>query len=154
MGGAAFAVVGHLPIPRADFAAVRAAGIVYLVGGYDGSSLTERVLATRDGTTFRTVARLTPVRYPAVAAVGTKIYVLGGEWNGTASNAIQVVDTGMGRSSLIGVFPVAATKASAFTLGGDLSRGRSAAAPHRLTFCASTWPPIGSRLGFVAERVR
>ena len=62
-------VVGHLPQPRADLAAVTIGSTVYLVGGYDGTNATRDVLATTDGVQFRTVAQLpVGVRYPAVAA--------------------------------------------------------------------------------------
>jgi outer membrane protein assembly factor BamB len=120
-GGGAFTIIGHLPAPRADFGAVTLGDTAYLVGGYDGTSPAQDVLATTDGTSFRTIARLaTPVRYPALAARGQTIYVFGGEWNGVASSAVQAIDTATGQASNVGTLPSARTQASAFTLDGAL----------------------------------
>jgi hypothetical protein len=121
VGGGPFRIAGRLPTPRADFAAVTIDRTAFLVGGYDGAAPTLDVLATTDGSSFRTIARLTrPVRYPAVAAEGANIYVFGGEWNGIESNAVQLIDTRTGRTSQLGVLPVTRTQASAFNLGGTL----------------------------------
>jgi outer membrane protein assembly factor BamB len=114
-------LVGRLPRPRADFAAVVVDGTAYLVGGYDGSAPAPDVLATTDGITYRTVAQLpVDVRYPAVTASGRTIYVFGGEWAGVPSNAIQAIDTQTGRASVIGRLSAARTQASAFTLSGHV----------------------------------
>jgi outer membrane protein assembly factor BamB len=112
-------VVAHLPQPRADLAATTVGGTAYLVGGYDGVTPSRDVLATTDGVTFRVVAELSRgVRYPAVTALGSVIYVFGGEWAGVPSTAIQAIDTRTGRVSIIGNLPSARTQASAFTLAG------------------------------------
>ena len=120
MAGSPFTVIGHLPTPRADFTAATINDTAYLVGGYDGVSPAADVLATTNGTSFRTVARLAqPVRYPAVAALDGKLYVFGGEWNNVASKAIQVIDTATGAEQT-STLPDARTQASAFTLGGAI----------------------------------
>ena len=119
--GGPFTVIGHLPAPRADFAAVTVGGTAYLVGGYDGSALTREVLATSDGRTFRTVAELPHgVRYPAVTTRGSTIYVFGGEAGGVSSDAIQVVNTSTGRATQVAALPAPRTQAAAFTLGGSI----------------------------------
>ena len=60
--------------------AVTIGSTAYVVGGYDGTHPDPQVLATTDGKRFSVVASLpVPVRYPAVAALGGKIYVFGGE---------------------------------------------------------------------------
>ena len=87
--------IASLPSPRADVAATAADGNVVLVGGYDGRQATPDVLATTDGSTFNAIAQLpVPVRYPAIAAVGHVVFVIGGELvaGGADSNAIQAVD--------------------------------------------------------------
>ena len=64
-------VAGQLPGPRSDLSSVTIGGTAYLVGGYDGARYDAAVLATGNGRTFRTVARLpVPVRYAAVAGMG------------------------------------------------------------------------------------
>ena len=117
--GAQSTIVGHLPRPRADLAAVTIGTTVYLVGGYDGTDAARDVLATTDGTQFRTVTQLAVgVRYPAVTAVGDTIYVFGGEWNGIESNAVQAIDVGTGSARLVGRLPGPLTEAAAMTIGG------------------------------------
>ena len=69
-----------LPQARADNASVTIGSVAYVVGGYDGTNGDAAVLATSNGTRYRTVANLpVPVRYPAVAARGGRIYVFGGD---------------------------------------------------------------------------
>src|SRR5206468_12642368 len=84
-------VVGRLPQGRSDSAAVTVGGTAYVVGGFDGRAMTRTVLASADGRAFRHVGRLRAgVRYPAVAALGSQIYVFGGQLattEGTSSGA-------------------------------------------------------------------
>jgi hypothetical protein len=122
-GGAANAtVVGQLPRPRSDATAVTVGATAYVVGGYDGTNADPEVLATTNGSAFRTVGSLpVPVRYAAVAALGRLIYVFGGERVGTGAGAvddIQRIDTRTGRISVIGHLPQAESGASGVTLGG------------------------------------
>lgn len=125
-GSAVTAVAGHLPGNRADLAAATAPdGTVYLAGGYDGTSFTPAVLATKDGTTFSTVGQLSvPVRYPAVAVAGDQLFVVGGEAgsaassSGSATDSIQVVDLKTGRTTVAGHMPAPLAHAGAATLGG------------------------------------
>ncbi len=115
-------VVGQLPQPRSDATAVTVGATAYVVGGYDGTRADSQVLATTNGSTFRTVGTLSvPVRYPAVAALGRMIYVFGGERVGTVAGAvddIQRIDTQTGQISVIGHLPQAVSGASAVPLQG------------------------------------
>lgn len=119
-------VVGHLAQPRSDLATATIGRSTYIVGGYDGANPDPQVLATTDGQTFRTVANLpVPVRYPAVAALGGKVYVFGGErisgaGAGQPVNAIQVIDPRSGRASIAGRLPEPLEAAAAMTLGGHV----------------------------------
>ena len=71
---------GPLPAPRSDEVAVTIGATTYLVGGYDGTRPDASVLATVDGRTFRRVTALpVPVRYPAVAVLGGRIFAFGGQ---------------------------------------------------------------------------
>lgn len=92
--GIAATTLGSLPQARADATAVSLNGVTYLIGGYDGPKMDPEVLSTSNGRTFQPVARLPqPVRYPAAAAVGGKIYVFGGTGqDGKPVSAVQVID--------------------------------------------------------------
>jgi len=121
-----------LPVPRSDSSAVvlssrvtgRVAPTAFIVGGYSGSSYDAAVLATSDGSRFVAVADLpVPVRYPAVTAVGGRIYVFGGEVRSggssvVATDVIQEVDPATRRATVVGRLPEALYGAAAFTLDG------------------------------------
>ncbi|MGH2858215.1 MAG: hypothetical protein ACRDMJ_12110, partial [Solirubrobacteraceae bacterium] len=130
--GSSARVVSQLPQPRSDAQAVVLGGRAYLVGGYDGTSATADVLATRDGQRFTTVARLpVPVRYPAVAVIGNTIYAFGGERvGGGDTNVIQAVDPAKGTATVAGHLPVTLAHSVAVTLGARtyLAGGRAGGA--------------------------
>jgi hypothetical protein len=115
-------IVGQLPQPRSDAAAVTIGRTAYVVGGYDGTHADPEVLATSDGKAFRAVGALpVPVRYPAVAALGSTIYVFGGTRigsGGSAVDAIQRIDTRSGQVKVVGHVPQPLSAASAVALGG------------------------------------
>jgi hypothetical protein len=115
--------VGHLPTPRADLAAVAVGGRVVLAGGYDGVNPTPDVLETTDGTSFRVLAQLPqPVRYPAMAALGHKVYVIGGTLAGgtAATSAIQIIDLDHNTATVAGQLPTDLSDAAAAVVGGGL----------------------------------
>jgi hypothetical protein len=119
--GKSWSATGQLPGVRSDLSAVTVGGRAYLVGGYDGSSWDADVLATSDGTRFTVAARLpVPVRYPAVAALGTHIWVFGGQTPSGITDVIQQVDTSTGRASVAGRLPAPAAHAAGFTLDGRI----------------------------------
>ena len=143
--GKAPAMAGRLPGVRSDLSAVTLAGRAYLVGGYNGASYDSAVLATGDGRRFRVAARLpVPVRYPAVAALGSRIWVFGGQTRSGVTSVIQRVDPATGNATVAGQLPVPLAHAAGFTLGGRIfvaggqtapSAGRSGTAsrPARLS---------------------
>jgi hypothetical protein len=119
-------VPGRLPQPRSDAAGVTIGSTAYIVGGYDGTRPDPQVLSTTDGKDFSVVASLpVPVRYPAVAALGGKIYVFGGEaitgaGAGGPVDAVQVVDP-LGRTATeIGPLPQPLMGAAATVVAGHL----------------------------------
>jgi len=130
-------VAGRLPQPRSDAAAVTIGSTAYVVGGYDGTTADPQVLSTRDGVHFSTVATLpVPVRYPAVAAVGNRIYVFGGEavggaHAGTPVDSVQVVDVSARTAKTGAPLPTPLMGASAAVIGGQvyIAGGASVAAP-------------------------
>jgi hypothetical protein len=115
-----------LPAPRSDAVAVTVGGTAYLVGGYTGARPDAPVLATVDGRTFRAVAALpVPVRYPAVAALGGRIFVFGGQaitgpQAGAPVDVIQAVDPARHSAAVIGHLPEPLAGAAAVTVGGEL----------------------------------
>ncbi|MGH9007786.1 MAG: hypothetical protein ACRDV6_08765, partial [Acidimicrobiales bacterium] len=121
-GARAASVTGTLPAPRSDSATVSIGHTTYVVGGYDGANPDGTVLATTDGRTFTPVARLpVPVRYPAVATTGGKIYVFGGQAVGRSAAAvdkIQMVDPSAHRAVVAGHLPEPLQAAVAMDLGG------------------------------------
>jgi N-acetylneuraminic acid mutarotase len=114
--------VGSLPGARSDLAAVTVGTYLYVVGGYDGSTPVAEVLRTRDGRRYQPFGALpVAVRYPAVAAVGSTIYVFGGELeDGADSDAVQAVDTTTGHSRLVARLPLAVSHASAVAFGASV----------------------------------
>ena len=109
-----------------------------MLGGYDGASPLDSVLATADGRTFSQVATLPqPARYMAVVALGGKVYAFGGETaGGGASDAIREVDPEAGTARLIGRLPQPLSHASAVSLGGRVyllgGEGASGAVSNRI----------------------
>lgn len=128
--GGSGAVAGSLPQPRSDLAAATVTtgggSTTYLLGGYTGSQYLSQVLATTDGTHFRTVANLpVPVRYAATAAFGGRIYLFGGETfssNGstTVTDDIQEVDPAADSARIVGHLHNAFYGAAAFPIGRAL----------------------------------
>ena len=134
-GSVAGRVVGQLPQARSDLAVATItsrprSGIsttAYLVGGYDGTSYLPAVLATTDGQNFSSVANLAvPVRYPAVTALGGKLFAFGGQTAagiGTAVTAtadIQQINPATHLARVVGALPQALYGAAAFVLDGHL----------------------------------
>jgi PQQ-like domain/Kelch motif len=116
---ASAAAVGRLPTVRSDLSAVTIGDRAYVLGGYDGHSPVDSVLATTDGRSFAEVATLPdPGRYMAVAALGGRIYAFGGETaSGAAGDAIQEVDPRAGTARVIGRLPQPISHAAAIVLG-------------------------------------
>ncbi len=131
-------VIGHMPTVRADVTATVVGRRAILVGGFDGAGPQGQVWATGDGRSFRVVARLPrPVRYPAVAALGSSVYVFGGlisggEYTGTFSDAIQRISLPSGAARVVGQLPTPLAHAMAavvagriFVLGGSAPAGQA-----------------------------
>jgi outer membrane protein assembly factor BamB len=95
---------------------------VYVVGGYDGKTLAPEVSSTTDGRSYRPVAALpVPVRYPALAVLGSQIYVFGGLLaNGRPNNSVQLVDPAGRTARVVGHLPKALDGAAAGVLGGTV----------------------------------
>lgn len=112
-------VIGHLPAPRSDLTATSSHGIIYLVGGYDGTTpAMADVLRSRDGRRWTTIVELpVPVRYAATVLVGTSLWIFGGEISGTMVKVVQRIDLRTGRAGVAGHLPVPLGHSSAVRLG-------------------------------------
>ena len=147
--------VASLPQARSDLSAATLAGTTYIVGGFDGTAMTPAVLATTDGVSFRPVAQLAvPVRYAAVAALGSTLWVVGGvistsEGGTTDTDAVQKIDLVSGRVTVTGRLPQPMGHATALVLDGQMFvlGGRSGTVPSaailRLDQASGTLDPAG-----------
>jgi hypothetical protein len=133
-GPGAARLLGVLPHPRSDLAAVTVHGVAYLIGGYDGASFADIVIATRDGRHFSTLTRLpVPVRYPGVAAIGDQIWVFGGQTRAGVTDVIQQIDLSTGTARVAGRLPYPLAGETGFTLGGVIFLAGGQEAPAATT---------------------
>lgn len=128
---------GLLPHPRSDAAATQVGNEIIVLGGFDGTAAVPDILATADGTSFHAVGKLaTPVRGPAVAVVGTTVFVFGGvisgaDTTGTFSSDVQAYNITTGRTRVVGTLPAPLAHARAAVLGDQVYvlGGRTPAGP-------------------------
>jgi len=119
-------VIGYMPGVRADTTAITVGRETLLLGGYNGLGPQSTVWETANGTSFRVVANLAqPIRYPAVTALGSSVYVFGGlitggEYSGEFTNDIQQVNLRTGRTRIVGHLPSPTAHAMASEMGGQL----------------------------------
>jgi N-acetylneuraminic acid mutarotase len=128
-------VVGRLSRGRSDSAAAVVGSTAYVVGGFDGTGMVRTVEATSDGVHVRIAGTLAiGVRYPAVAAAGGAVWIIGGQLATTESTRtggqtgdIQRFDPATGRTVVAGHLPAPLGHATAFTIGGTVyvAGGRS-----------------------------
>lgn len=150
---ASVSVVALMPAKRADSATVSVSDQVVVVGGFDGAHWVPSVLSTTDGKAFTTLAQLpTPVRYPAVAALNDKVYVIGGEVapNEADTTAVQMIDLQTHAITPAGALQAALSHASAAVLNGTLYvfGGRSGG---HATDVISTFDPATGQLHTVGH---
>lgn len=121
MLGGASSLVGRLPAARADLGAVVLGGAAIVAGGGALGRADPRVLRTSDGVHFTVIARLPiAVRYAAVAAVGERVFVIGGTSASGDVSTIQVVDIATGTARVAGHLPAPVSHATALVLGGRI----------------------------------
>lgn len=155
-------VVGHLPTPRADLRSVVVGDRAVIVGGYDGHTSLATVLATTDGTHFSVIATLPrAVRYPALAVVGQKVYVFGGEEGTTPVADVQVIDLSgpSATATRVGALPeprgeaVTVTSGDRVWIAGGRTPSGIVGSVVRWDTTASTAAPGGSLPSPVADAV-
>ncbi len=118
--------LGTLPQARAAATAVTAGTTTYLVGGDSPAGPDRSIVSTVDGQHFVAVASLLlPVDYPAVAAVGDRLFVFGGVAltgpdAGRPLSTIQVVDLKTRKVTDSWRLPEPLTGAAAAEFGGQV----------------------------------
>jgi hypothetical protein len=139
-------VIGSMPEPRAGAGTTEIGNTTFIVGGSDGSVPDPDVLATIDGRAYSAVATLrVPVAFPAVATIGTHIYVFGGEalsgpQSGQPVSVVQKIDPATHSVTVTGSLPrPLAGAAAALVAGHVLIIGGDAALPS--TTSSSTTGP-------------
>ena len=111
--------------------------------------------ATDNGTSFHVVAELPqPVRYPAVAALGTAVYVFGGlisggEYNGVFTNDVQRVDPATGAATVVGHLPFPLAHAMGSEMAGRLYV-MGGSAPSWTSRQVLAFDPANNRISLVA----
>jgi hypothetical protein len=162
--GGSTAEVARLPQARSDLSAATLNGTTYIVGGFDGSTMAPDVLATTDGVSYRPVARLAvPVRYAAVAGIGSVLWVVGGVTStsegGTPveTDAVQKINLASGQVTVESHLPQPLGHATAlvldgqvFVLGGRVASGPSALI-WRLDPATGALSPAGQLPGPVSD---
>ena len=118
---------GVLPQSRSDAAATKVGNTTYIIGGYNGSTADPEVLTTTNGQQFSNYGTLpVPVRYAAVVAVGTGIYIFGGMATsgnnlGSPVRTVQFINTQTHSISILRwQLPVPLEGASAFILNNEV----------------------------------
>jgi hypothetical protein len=119
-------VIGHMPSARADLVTAVIGGRMIVLAGFTGSAFIPDIWATTDGRSFAVVGQVAQCeRYPAIAAVGSTIYlfgglVAGGEYDGTYSSTVQSFDVATGRSTVVGHLPAPLAHARAAVVAGQV----------------------------------
>ncbi|MGH3627198.1 MAG: hypothetical protein ACRDRL_07140 [Sciscionella sp.] len=114
-------LAGHLPRARSDLVAATIGNAAYLLGGYNGQSLSTSVLRTTNGRDYHVVGHLAaPVRYPAIAARGNQLWVFGGQGAHGPTDVVQRIDVRTGQARIVGHLGTPLAHASALVVHGDI----------------------------------
>jgi N-acetylneuraminic acid mutarotase len=113
--------VGTLLAAQSDVAVTQWSGTAYVVGGYDGTTYLNTVVAWRPGSGPQIEGRL-PVglRYAAVAIANGGLFVLGGSTPSGASDAIYRFDLTTHQVRQVGTLAHPVTHGEAATLGAHV----------------------------------
>lgn len=112
---------GALPRARADLGVAAVGDQLIVAGGGISPNVDTQVLATTDGVTYTVVAKLLQgVRYPSVAAMNGKVYVIGGEIGTGDTASVQIVDLASGTVTLGRPLAGAIAQATAMVIGGAI----------------------------------
>jgi hypothetical protein len=123
---------GRFTEPLAESGVVARNGAVYLVGGWTGEKYATAVIRFVPPGQVTVVARLPEgVRAPAVALVGSRLFVAGGLTESGRSRQVFAVDTGSGNVRRLAKLPQAVDRAvlvvsgaKLYLLGGRSAPGR------------------------------
>ena len=114
-------VVGHLPQALSDLTATSIGNAVYLAGGWNGTDTNRTILAVKAGSSTAVTAGQLPqgVRYPAVAALGGRLIVAGGELaSGSPTASVWSFDPARGAVTPLPALPAPIDHSAAAVLNG------------------------------------
>ncbi len=112
--------VGTLPQALSDLVAVAAGSTAYVVGGWNGSNTNSSIYASTPAGRISQVGTIPlGVRYPAVADLGGRVIVAGGETSaGTPTTNVWGFDPATKRTTALPKLPVPTDHGSAAALNG------------------------------------
>ncbi len=112
---------GTLPSPASDVAVAGDGSTAYIVGGFDGSSALDTIVAWSPGTSARVVGHLpVELRYAAVSVARGGLLIIGGSTPSGASDAIYRFDLDTHRVRQIGRLAHGVTHGGAAALGSTV----------------------------------
>lgn len=114
-------VIGHLRLALSDLTATSIGATVYIAGGWDGTTTNPAIFALAPGQVAPVPVGSLPqgVRYPAVAALGDRLVVAGGELtSGNPTAAAWEFDPASGRTVPLPALPAPIDHGSAAALDG------------------------------------
>lgn len=126
--------VDAMPTTRSDLSVVTLPGSTYVIGGFDGTRVPLTILRQTGNGQLTSAGQLTVgVRYAATAAIGSAIYVFGGEVNGRELDVVQRFDTTTGRTTIVGHLPHPLGHAMAIVVDGRVLLMGGRTSPTRQT---------------------
>jgi len=119
--GTSFAAVGSLPAVTADAAVATVGNTAFVIGGYNGTTELNTIVAYTPGSPAQTVAMLpVTLRYAAAAALDGDVYIIGGATAGVPSATIYRFDPQTNSVVVFAALPRARERQSAATLGNRI----------------------------------
>jgi hypothetical protein len=140
-------VASTLPGARSDLVTATVGGSVFVLGGYNGTTMPAAVLRSSDGRHFRVVGRLAvAVRYPAVAVARRQVWLFGGERDNAMQDVVQRFDPRTGRTRVVGRLPHPLGHGAAFGVGGRVLIAGGRLGPDTTTSAMWEFDPSSDRL--------
>jgi N-acetylneuraminic acid mutarotase len=113
-------LIGALPQPLSDLAAVSIKGVAYVLGGWNGTTLNRDIYAVgADGKAEHVGTIPVGVRYAAAGALGGRLILAGGETaTGQPTANVWTFDPGTGTVTRLPQLPIATDHTAGAAVGG------------------------------------